>query len=90
MSEGEQPAKRKKQKAPPIESTPKPLPVELPSVKAARERIKKAIGSGSAPNVVGLALSVLAQEIGSYKAANQIIDDFNLTEAFGIQKIGTD
>lgn len=83
--------KRKKQKAPPIEA-PKPLPTEPESVKKARERISKAIKGGGnlAPNVIGLALTVLAQEIGSFKAANQLIEDFNLTETFGIQPLDLD
>lgn len=80
--------KRKKQKAPPREA-PKPLPVEPEAVKAAREKIKAVVGDG-APNLIGLALAVLAQEIGSFKAANQLIDDFKLTESFGVQKLDVD
>lgn len=69
-----------------------PLPEEHPAVKKARRRIGEAIrGKKSvAPNMVGLALTVMAQEIGSFKAANALIDDFGLADLYGIQKIETD
>ena len=79
--------KRKKQKAPDPTWKPTSLPIaESEAIKQARDRISKAIGGGPPP-AVALALAVLAQEIGSYKAASQIIDDFDLTTKFGIQKV---
>lgn len=78
--------KRKKQKAPAPDWEPKALMAEPEAVKKARVAITNAIGDGPPP-AIGLAIAVLAQEIGSHKAANQIIDDFDLTTKFGIPKV---
>ena len=84
--------KRKKKQQQKSKWTPKPLPIQPPAVKIARERIRAAISTGGdmAPSMIGLALAVLAQEIGSHKAANQLIKDFNLTGKYGIHEVETD
>jgi len=62
------------------------LPVEPEVVQEARQRIRKAIaGAGRySTNVIGLALSIVAQEMGSHEVANELINEFQLTKRFGI------
>jgi len=65
-----------------------PEPVEEPLVvREARERIQKALAVDKGQdNLIGLTLAVLAQEMGHNDMANQMIDEYSLTERFGIQK----
>lgn len=75
-------------------STIKELVAEHPAVEKARARISQIIrGNGAGPldaNMVGLALTLLSQQVGSFKAANALIDDFDLNKEYGIQKIDVD
>jgi hypothetical protein len=70
--------------------TPLPAPEsdEPKAVREARERIRKAVLNGGqySHNVIGLALTIVAQEMGGNKIANQLIDEYKLTEMFGIEK----
>lgn len=61
---------------------------EPEAVTKARARIKKALTGGGKydQNVIGLALTILAQEMGNKDIADQLIDEYKLTERFGIQK----
>lgn len=63
-------------------------PVEPEAVIKARGRIKKALNGDNDydHNVIGLALTILAQELGNKVIADQLIDEYKLTERFGIQK----
>lgn len=79
--------KRAKQKAPPVEPI-KPLVVESPAVKSARKAISDVVKAN--PSAIAMTCAIMAQELGSVTAANQIIDQFKLTDAFGIQKLELD
>lgn len=69
-----------------------PIQSESQLVKKARGRIETAIQGNPdlAPNVVGLALALLAQSMGSNRAANALIDQYELTKLYGVQKIDAD
>lgn len=57
-------------------------------IKKARVRIRNAIGGGDhARNAIGLALAIVAQEMGSNDVASKLIKEFNLTELYGIQPV---
>lgn len=65
-------------------------PEEPEEIRAARERLRplveKIAPPGAPPVAVGLVLAILNQETGSKAAANLLIDEFDLTKLFGIQK----
>jgi len=74
------------QEQPPVQ--PDPESVEEPVVvRKARERIQKALKADQGQdNLIGLTLAILAQEMGHSEIADQMIDEYSLTERFGIQK----
>lgn len=77
--------------AKPIEPPPAPVPKpvsEAEAVKRARARIREALNVNGAYTkaAVGLTLTLVAQELGDNDIANNLIDEFNLTESFGIEK----
>lgn len=70
-------------------------PIEQPKVasepealKRARARIREALNVNGqyTKAAVGLTLTLVAQELGNNDVANKLIDEFNLTESFGIEK----
>lgn len=65
------------------------LPTEPEAVTQARARIRKAIADAGpySQNVIGLALSIVAQELGSHEVANELINEFQLTKQFGIMPV---
>jgi len=64
-------------------------PEEHEAVTKARARIRQTLGGNGAyaHSMIGLTLTVMAQEIGNKSIANQLIDEYKLTELFGITKI---
>ena len=62
---------------------------ESGSVRMARQRIDKAINQDGAfsHNMIGLALAILSREDGQ-EAADKLVDEYNLTELYEIQKVG--
>ncbi len=73
---------------PSSEAPPKRAPEPEPIAKA-RERLRTLLKqvAGDAPReAVGLVLAILTQETKSQKAAEALIDEFKLDEAFGLQK----
>jgi len=62
--------------------------VEPPAVQKARKRIQSVIPekSDEATNIIGLTLALMAQELGNNNIADQLIDEYDLTELYGIQK----
>lgn len=88
------PARQKARAAEP-ELAPAPVPMEPrkangehPALQKARDRIRKAINEGGryGTNVIGLTLTIVAQEMGNDDVADKLIDEYNLTELFGVQK----
>lgn len=61
---------------------------EPESLQKARARIRKAISDGGeySQNVIGLTLTIVAQEMGSNEVADKLIDEYKLTKLFGIRK----
>ena len=61
---------------------------ESEAVRKAREGIEKALDSmgNYTHNIISLYLSSLAAEEGN-EAANKLVDEYDLTELFGIQKV---
>lgn len=62
------------------------------SVAKARQRIRGLIAGArgdAPPAAVHLVLALVNQETGNHKAANAIIDEFQLDKLFGIQKVTT-
>lgn len=69
-------------------------PDELPSITAARERLRALISQATAgmeeldkPGV-GIVLAIVNQETGHHAAANALIDEYQLDTLFGIKKFG--
>lgn len=87
VEEAKEEATEPKEVAPPPPPSKEPIE-EHAAVKQARERIQKALrgNTGHERNIVGLSLALLAQELGHRKFANELIDEYNLDELFGIQK----
>lgn len=71
-----------------IDSAPTLLaPTENAVVLTARERIQQVIAGveqAYSRNIIGLALAIVAQELGSYDAANKLIEEYKLQELYGI------
>ena len=63
-------------------------PDEPEAVTKARERIRKVLDQNGqyTHNIIGLVLTMLAQELGNKGIANQLIDEYKLTKRFGINK----
>lgn len=64
-------------------------PAEEPEeIKRARARIKAALAVNGTYTkaVVGLTLTIVAQELGDKEIADRLIDEFKLTETYGIEK----
>ena len=61
-------------------------PIENEQIAQARGQIKQAIDQNR--GVIGLTLAMLNQELGDHKAANRLIDEYDLTTKFGILKKG--
>lgn len=61
---------------------------EASEVKQARDRIKRALTQNGqyTPNLIGLVLTMLAQELDNNEIANKLIDDYNLSARYGIHK----
>lgn len=61
---------------------------ESEQVRQARDRIKRALiqDGDYTHNLIGLVLTMLAQELGNNGIANQLIDDYNLSDRYGIHK----
>lgn len=66
-------------------------PGEPEPIAKARARIKKLVGSlvpeGTEAASVGIVLALLSQETGNQEAANHLIEQYGLTQRFGIQKV---
>ena len=82
----------------PLETT---IPEEPEAVKKARMRIRKLIATrpdamdvikdrglkeGADVASMGITLAIASQETGDMETANKLIDEYNLTEKYGIQK----
>lgn len=62
---------------------------EPEAVQKARARLKKMVktATGDAPPAaIGLVLAIVSQETGNHAAANALIDEYDLTDLFGIKK----
>lgn len=61
---------------------------EPEQVTRARDHIRRALALNGEHSkaVVGLTLTILAQEMGGHDIANRLIDEFKLGEQFGIEK----
>lgn len=79
------PRHSKKQQPTPEAKPSKQEPIE---VQRARERIRTAlaINGDHSKAAIGLTLTIVAQEMGSHEVANKLIDEFNLSNQFGIEK----
>jgi hypothetical protein len=65
------------------------IPANEPeAVTKARGRIRRALQQNGnyTHNIIGLVLTMLAQELGNKDIANQLIDEYQLTKRFGILK----
>jgi hypothetical protein len=67
-----------------------PRPVEPAPIAAARRRLKDLLGrvipGGSDKASAGLVLAILSQETGNQRAAEALIDEYQLDVKFGLQK----
>jgi len=78
---------RKKVKATKKAIAAKPKQTEAEPVTKARERIKRVLEAAEkqyGANAIGLALAIVSQETGNQKAANLLIEEYNLIELYGI------
>lgn len=79
-----------KRTAPSLAPVKKASPgTEHEAVRLARARIRAALNAGTplTGQAIGLALTIVAQEMGDQAVANKLIDEHNLTELYGIQQV---
>jgi len=79
-----------KPKPKPKASTAEPVKTEPEAIQKARLRIREALAINGTYSkaVIGLTLTIIAQEMKSHDFANRLIDEFDLAKVYGIEKQG--
>jgi hypothetical protein len=69
---------------------PEPVKTEPEAIQKARLRIREALAINGTYSkaVIGLTLTIIAQEMKSHEFANRLIDEFDLAKVYGIEKQG--